>query len=408
MKKSLFMIAFLIILISNRSYSIEIDTVWVSSYYNKLQFLHPISKNILLTNGLKLQELNVKDGKLIKEIDFGHENKLDLSPDGNKLLSVTDNNSYIFEYPSINFLEKFDSCINTRFINNNEIVFNQVENNNLTKYNLITKEKQVYINDELIQDITISKDGRLIAISTKFIDVWQYEWKKLILIDTKTMTKIVILEEIMNIEGDYLDLNFSLDGKYLAYNSYIFNDNFQRNIYNTETFQKVKNYNNSNILSQFLGITFLNNNYYILSEGNYINNYLIFNMKIIDINSDKILFSLDNFDGALFDNENNHLYYKDSKSFKLICLNLNKLITGVSSTQVMTIVNYQNKQLIINKENVKRVEIFDISGRLVTDKIIENPFFNNTLIPIELINGHYLINITTDKDNFTHKLIVME
>ena len=41
-------------------------------------------------------------------------------------------------------------------------------------------------------------------------------------------------------------------------------------------------------------------------------------------------------------------------------------------------------------------------------KIIENPFSNNTILPTSLMNGQYLINITTDKESFTHKLLVME
>ncbi|MFY8161562.1 MAG: T9SS type A sorting domain-containing protein [Candidatus Kapaibacteriota bacterium] len=50
----------------------------------------------------------------------------------------------------------------------------------------------------------------------------------------------------------------------------------------------------------------------------------------------------------------------------------------------------------------------DLSGRLIMNKIIENPFSKNTILPINLVNGSYLINVITDNESFTHKLMVME
>ena len=45
---------------------------------------------------------------------------------------------------------------------------------------------------------------------------------------------------------------------------------------------------------------------------------------------------------------------------------------------------------------------------LIMSKIIDNPFSNNTVLPINLVIGSYLTNIITDKESFTHKLLVME
>jgi hypothetical protein len=130
--------------------------------------------------------------------------------------------------------------------------------------------------------------------------------------------------------------------------------------------------------------------------------------QIIDINTDKIILTRKNSTRFIFNNELNHLYYFDVTNKKILCLNISNLITGVSPTPINTVVNYQNKQLIINKENVRKVEVSDISGRIILNKIIENPFSSNTILPINLTNGSYLINITTEKENITHKLLVLE
>jgi hypothetical protein len=203
-------------------------------------------------------------------------------------------------------------------------------------------------------------------------------------------------------------MSFSEDGKYLATNASTYSSGFQRNIYSTETLKAVKNYNPSNFQTNFSYIKFLSDNLYTLEIENSNTKENITQLK--DINTDKVLLEIGNSNGKYFilNSEQNHLYYFDAKNKKTICLNLTKIITGVSPAQPTTIVKYQNKQLIINKENVRNVEISDISGRVLLNQIIENPFSTNTILPINLMNGQYLINIATDKENFTHKLLILE
>lgn len=413
MKKTIFLIILLWVVICNPLWSAELDTVWVSDYISQIRFQHPVSKNLILSNGLKIRELDSKDGKLVKEIEFGNESKLDLTPDGTKLLSVVLDDTYIYEYPSMELIIKLKNSRLSKFTNNSEIILEtstEKDYSTLVKYNFITKEKTFFDPVGNIQDIATSADGRFIAISTNAIVGSNESWTKLYLLDAKTMTEIALLEDV-KLESNthyFARMNFSYDGKYLATNATAYISDLQRNIYSTETLKSIKNYNPFNFKTEILFIDFLNDNLYTLEIENSNTKENITQLK--DINTDKVLLEIGNSNGIyfLFYNELNYLYYFDTKNRKTICLNLTNLITGISTPQPTIIVIYQNKVLTINKENVRKIEISDLNGRMIMNKIIENPFTNNTTLPINLINGSYLINITTDKESFTHKLLVLE
>ncbi len=407
---SLFALLLVAIFSSNRAMAVELDTVWVSDFYSDIRFQHPVSKNIIISNGAIIRELDSKDGKLVKEIEFGNESKLDLTPDGTKLLSSVSNDTYIYDYNSMELIVKLDSSLFSKFLGNDEVVFRKLNSINLIKYNLITKEKQIYTPDGSLLDIATSHDGRFIALSTNDIPGSNEDWTKLILVDAKTMKQIKQLEENKNTGHHYERLNFSKDGKYLTYSSQLYNEDFQRNVYNTETFKVVKNINSSNLKADNLEVKLLNDNifYIVISEYDKVNFKYTYKTQLRDLTTEKILITLNDTYGCQFNNELNHLYYKDSKNKKIICLNISNLNTGVTLPQPNNMINYQNKQLIINKENVIKVEISDISGRLIMNKIIENPFSNNIVLPLNLANGSYLINVITEKESFTHKLMVME
>jgi hypothetical protein len=381
----------------------------VSDFVSEIRFQHPVTNNLVLEQFNNLKELDSKNGQLIREIPFktDWENKPYISPDGTKLLHTNIDDTYIYEYPNMELIIKLDTSIFSKFINNDEVILRKYLPSRLVKYNLTTNKEQIFTPEGIVQDIATSPDGRFISYSTLYIDGIN-EWSRLYLLDAKTMTQIALLEEVKNTGHNFKRMSFSNDGKYLASNATTYSNDFQHNIYSTETLKSVKNFNPENFIAENLQTQFLNENLYCLKL---IDNYQqkdIYTTQIIDIKSNKILLKLNDSYGALFNSELNNLYFLDVKNKKTICLNISNLITGVSPTQPITIVKYQNKQLIINKENVRKVEISDISGRIILNKAIDNPISNNLILPLNLVNGSYLINVITDKDSFTHKLMVME
>ncbi len=407
MKKITSLFSMLFMAFSNSLWSAELDTVWVSDFKSEIRFQHPVTKNLVLEQFGKLIELDSKTGEFIRELPINTDwlNPPLISTDGTKLLHTNNDITFIYEYPSMELIIKLDSCKFSKFINNNEIIGKNFFTSNLIKYNLKTKEKQEFATGEYVSGIATSPDGRFIAYSLSSTDDIK-SWSKLILMDAKTMKEISTIDEVNYNDHYFGNFNFSKDGKYFAYDGKVVDGQQDLKVFSTETFKVFRNYNPSNLNADYLHFNFLNNYLYSLKIDDNANNQS--KSHIIDINIDKILLEINNSLYFTFNNELNHLYYNDVKNKKIVCLNITNLITGVSPIQQITIVKYQNKQLTINKENVRKVEISDISGRLIMSKIIENPFSNNTILPTSLMNGQYLINITTDKESFTHKLLVME
>ena len=402
--------ALLLVAFSNPLWSAELDTVWSKDFIGGIRFQHPITNNLVLEGSNKLIELDSENGNFLRELPYTNvgDNKPYISKDGTKLLHTNLDDTYIYEYPSMELIIKLDTCIYSKFINNDEVILRKYLPSRIVKYNIITKEEQFFKSLEInIRDIATSPDGRFIAYSTLYKDGLN-NWSRLYLLDAKTMTQIALLEDVKTDVHYFERMSFSEDGKYLATNASTYGSGFQRNIYSTETLKSVKNYNTENFKTQNLNINFLNNNLYCTNVNDIINSKDIYTTQIYDIHTNNLLLTLNNVYGAIFYSDLNYLYYYDDENKKNICINISKLITGVSSPQPTTIVKYQNKQLIINKENVRNVEITDISGRVILNKIIENPFSNNTILPINLINGQYLIKVITDKESFTNKLMVLE
>jgi hypothetical protein len=410
MKKITSLFAMLFMAFSNSLWSAEVDTVWVSDFKSEIRFQHPVTKNLVLEQFGKLIELDSKTGEFIRELPINTDwlNPPLISTDGIKLLHTNSNHTYIYEYPSLQLIYQLDSCLFSKFINNDEVVGRNFYNSNLVKYNIKTKEKQIFNVQGSVENIATSPDGRFIAYSLSSTDDIK-SWSKLILMDAKTMKDITILNEVTFSDFQFSYANFSSDGKYITFWGSDEKNQYGQIFFNTTTLKIEKN--RIPIADSLKGyINILSKDLLALKINTYdqINFKDIYKTQIIDFKSDKILLTINNTYGCIFNEELNHLYYLDIKNKKTVCLNITNLITGITPFQLNTIVKYQNKQLTINNENVRKVEISDISGRLIMSKVIENPFSINTILPLNLANGSYLINIITDKESFTHKLLVME
>ncbi len=408
MKKITSLFAMLFMAFSNSLWSAELDTVWVSDFKSEIRFQHPVTKNLVLEQFGKLIELDSKTGEFIRELPINTDwlNPPLISTDGIKLLHTNSNHTYIYEYPSLQLIYQLDSCLFSKFINNDEVVGRNFYNSNLVKYNIKTKEKQIFNVQGSVENIATSPDGRFIAYSLSSTDDIK-SWSKLILMDAKTMKDISTINEVNYNDHYFGNFNFSKDGKYIAFNGIVTDGKVQLVIYNTELSKTIKVIKTNDFNFYDGDIVFLNHSLYSLNLYNDINDGNT--SHLIDANNDNTLLKTNKgLYRPVFDDESKYLYYYSIIDKKIICLNITNLITGITPIQPITIVQYQNKQLIINKENVKKVEISDISGRVIMNKIFENPFSNNTILPLNIANGSYLINIITDKESFTHKLLVLE
>jgi hypothetical protein len=107
----------------------------------------------------------------------------------------------------------------------------------------------------------------------------------------------------------------------------------------------------------------------------------------------------------------NYDYNREYFIDKIYCFNINKIITGISQTNPI-IVKYSNKKLIINSNNkpINYISIMTIEGREVYHQSFEVliNMSNPIEIPLELSNGSYIINLVSDKETYTEKIIIVE
>ena len=155
MKKYIYLFALLFMAFSNSLWSAEVDTVWVSDFVSEIRFQHPTTKNLVLEEFNNLIVLDSKNGQLIREIPFNTDwqNKPYISPDGTKLLHTILDDTYIYEYPSMELIIKLDTNIFSKFINNDEVIGRKYLPSRLVKYNLTTNKEQIFTPEGIVQDI---------------------------------------------------------------------------------------------------------------------------------------------------------------------------------------------------------------------------------------------------------------
>lgn len=411
MKKSIFLFALLSVAIFgfNRAMAIELDTVWVSDISGQVLFQHPVSKNILVAANGGITELNSQDGKFFRSFPFDVTNS-DLSPDGSKILN-SEMNTKIYNYNEEQPIFTIENSMYGKFLGDNYIVYKTLKSNGnkIAKINLDTKETIITPVNGGITAISVSPDGKYISYATyeanNGIDSKAY----LYLIDAETMKQVKELGS-WETEGKYIrSVHFSPDSKYLTFDPEYYYSNFPLNIYDVEKRSLIKTFNKVNFNFEYGSITLLGNNLFLLNGANEFS-LPKFKFELHNIEENKLLFSLDEFalGGGIYNKEFNHLY---GTSKITMCLNIADIISGVPPINPI-IVSYINKKLIINNNNkpINNISIMTIEGREVYRQNFERLLnVNNPIeIPLELSNGSYIINLVSDKETYTEKIIIVD
>jgi hypothetical protein len=156
----------------------------------------------------------------------------------------------------------------------------------------------------------------------------------------------------------------------------------------------------------------LDSNYYIIRVLNLFNQKS--EIRICNLVDNKIIYKSNDIQmymrSAKFDTEKKHLFCY-TPAHKIFCFNLNNIISGVAPVTPINKI-YINKTLFINSNDklIKQISIMTIEGREVFSQSFEGlANMNNPIeIPLELSNGSYIINLVSDKETYTEKIIIIE
>jgi WD40 repeat protein len=410
MKKITILFALLLVAIfgSNRAMAVELDTVWVSDINGQVLFQHPVSKNILIANN-GITELFSNDGKFVRNFPFIISGN-DLSPDGNLIL-MSGSDTKIYD---LNTFEEKDVILKStyaRFLDNNTIIYRTVGENIIVKYNLQTKEKKE-ITPPIggITALATSPDSKYIAYATYEENNTTDSKAHLFLLDAVTFQGVGELGS-WDSEGQQIqDITFSPNSKYVTYNLTL-SSKTQINIYELNTKSIFKSLSRNNFFYESAGFEFLGNDYYI--KIGYSENQR-YEFGIYKLSNHEVIYKVTQLNDFLYysrmNSNLNHLTY-NNRLFNVVCVDFNKIISGIPQVNPFFIKYIKNK-LIINNNNkpINNISIMSIEGREVFKQSYERLTFgyNEIEIPLELSNGSYIINLVSDKETYTEKIIIVE
>ncbi len=411
MKKSIFLFALLFIAFFgfNRGMAIELDTVWVSDINGQVLFQHPVTKNILVATNGGITELNSQDGKLVRSFPFIISGN-DLSPDGNLIL-MSGSDTKIFDFNTLEEIYVILKSTNARFLDNNTVIYRTVGENIIAKYDLKTKEKkEITPPNGGITALATSPNGKYIAYAT-FEEITNTESKAhLYLLDAETMKGIGELGS-WDSEGQQIqDITFSPNSKYLTYNLTL-SSKTQINIYELNTKSLFKSLSRNNFFYESAGFEFLGNDYYI--KIGYSENQR-YEFGIYKLSNHEEIYKTNKLDDFFYFskfNSNVKQIIYNNYNLNVICVDFNKIISGIKHFNSFNL-KYNNNNLIINSNDkpINNISIMTIEGIEVYRQSFEGLVnLNNPIeIPLELSNGSYIINLVSDKETYTEKIIIVE
>ena len=373
--------------------------------------IHP-SGNLIANHNCEFFEIDGKTGQRIRSFPViygysGVSNATTISKNGRYFAAGFDgtgrggttNDIYIFDYATgsvVKQLKNYGEAL--YFLNDSKRLVIRAYKGSLTIYDI--EKDTSYYNDAkmFVQIITVSDDGKFIATGGVSLN---YDGKQYSIIKLWDATTLKQINEYKLEEGtrDLLSLKFSSDSKYVAAVLYI----YDLYIYRTDDFSLFKHYNKDNTANGVYGFCFIDNNYIgMKSDKTY----------IVRLSDDKTIFSSYTFMGPKdvleFNKSNNTLVVA---AVNLIAYDLNKIMTTVkddSKNQKFTITFSNNilsiDNLVLVSTNPK-ITISDINGKIIRqmDLSLSN---GGIKIPIKLISGTYLIDITDGKKQYSSKFIV--
>ena len=399
------------------------DLIWEQDisprFVNDAKF-HPITGNIIAAVNHEIWEIDVKDGHKIRVFEGGPASGpydqfhcVEITSDGKFVITgrgsgiegliIRDYETGKIAKTFING-EKFDGFGNLGiFPDNNRIVFFTYLNDdfyfNIYDISLDKIVKRIKSN-KWPDEFALSKDGKYLAMGTRWNDGGSKLRRTMELWDAETLTYIRGFGEAVN-ANEFRDVKISNDNQYFGFRA---NNRFYLYKQNGEN-------ENLNSIIDADYFQFTPDNKYILLGGKSIDgNYKAL---IKDLNSTKIPYYYTLPRGILLFNEKNQLFSHGMYN-KLYFFSNRWYTVDVKDNQIESIfkINYTEKKLLIeNSTNqiLTSIEITDINGKILHTTNLNQNTQSKIAFELTLIPGVYFASIQTFSGKiFSQKFMVFE
>jgi WD40 repeat protein len=378
--------------------------------------IHP-NGNVLIgeENIGDIIEINGQTGQLVRRIPLpAPTSSLILSKDGSRMAA----SGYIINTETGAVIKAHPRAAAVRFLHpsNSKIIytlFNQKD----TSWIVWDMENDTYKNYQipyLVTTIDVSSDGRFLAVASKETSLPINDQRThFYLYDAQTMKLIKELEDVVAAGRTIEFIQFSENAKYVGY-GHLTGGKPKSTFFTCMPPYKRWEINKMNQPPYGMNsIGFIKDEYVFMSTGGITENFSI----IWDINNDKEIlrtnkyFSYNPIFNKIY---NSILVYVGGLGF--VSLDFNKILNSVSVEEqadsktkfqteyrkgILSIKNYETTAITTN------ISINDLQGKVVFSQQILSP--NSQIeIPLDLINGVYILQIQDWNHIFSQKFFVLE
>jgi WD40 repeat protein len=421
MKHKMFLFGLMVLISTYSLFAQELkekDTNVMWTYENPRFYSYPSvlpNGNILISAEWEILEINGSTGNLIRKIPLpGPTSSIVLSKDGTRMAI----SGGIYDVATGKLIKAHPGAKSVKFLHpfNNKIIYipyNQV-NERIVIYDYLTEESNILDIDYYVTAIEVSPDGKYLAIACKYPDN-NNSHTIFYLYDAQTMELTSELEKVVS-DGRTIDLiQFSENSKYVGYGQ-IAGVKPKATFFTCETPFKKWEIPNTNLPPYGMGgLGFVNDDYTFLSLNTSIETK---ESILYDINADKIIYRTNKYGSyyPIYNKVFNSLLVWGFSNQSLVSLDFNKLLNSVSVNEpnedqtkfqaeyckgILCIKNYETTSILIN------ITINDLQGKIVfTQQILSGS--NIILVPVNLINGVYILQIQDVKQNYSQKFLVFE
>ncbi len=355
---------------------------------------------------LKVFEIDGNTGKLIRELPKFSEDvyleSIDISDDGRYLATsytytnITDLNSGV----SKNLMKG----VRAKFLPNSSkiaILGPKNTDSSIVILDLVTEQRTYIKTEEGIHKIAFSPDGSFFATGGSLYTGIYPSYTSLKLWDAHTNKLINELERTENTLYSTIKIEFSPDNKSVA-----FFGEYKIRIFDTETYNQIKHYDDYEISS----FTFISNELIGIQSKT---------TSVVRLSDDHIknLFEFKERAGFMYVNSTHDILYAGTGipewGGSIVAFDLNKIFSSVETKSENTTIqaSYQKGILTISGfqsvSSKVNLEIFDINGKLVS-KLDLKPNDSEFTIPLKLPNGTYLLNLQDGRNVYSGKFLVVE
>jgi hypothetical protein len=362
--------------------------------------------NVLVGDGNKgdVIEINGQTGQLVRRIPLpAPTSSLILSKDGTRMAA----SGYIINTETGAVIKAHPRAAAVRFLNpSNAKIIYTLFNQKDTSWVVWDMENDTYQNYQipyLVTTIDVSSDGRFLAVASKETRLPINDQRThFYLYDAQTMKLIRELEDVVA-EGRTIEfIQFSENAKYVGY-GHKFGGTPKGTFFRCEP--PYKKWVNVDKPIDTRSISFIKDDYAILCAGGA--------ALIFDINSSKSVFRTLIY-GAPFliyyNNNYSSLLTINSQTLALTSLNFD-IILGVDNDRNIPSIHieYNKGKLFIEgfTSTSINISINDLQGKVVfSQQILSN---NSQIeIPLDLMNGVYILQIQDGNQSFSKKFLVVE